>query len=80
MNLKLNITNKTAVVTGASRGIGKSIAQALYKQGCNLALLSRNATDLYSVKSKIDVKSDNIKIYPCDISNFEDVQNTFKNI
>ena len=80
MNLKLNITNKTAVVTGASRGIGKAIAQALYKQGCNLALLSRNETDLYSVKSKIDVKSDNIKIYPCDISNFEDVQNTFKNI
>ena len=37
-----NLSGKTAIITGASRGIGKAIAQGLYKQGCNLALISRN--------------------------------------
>ena len=74
MNLNLNITNKIAIVTGASRGIGKMIAKNLYNQGCKLALISRNKIKLESVKSEISDKSDNIKIYPGDISNFEEVQ------
>ena len=79
MNLNLNINNKIAVVTGASRGIGKAIAFGLYNQGCKLALISRNEADLIKVKAQIGNKSENIKIYPCDISNFDDVQNIFTN-
>jgi len=80
MNLNLNIKNKIAVVTGASRGIGKAIAQGLFNHGCKLALISRNEADLIKVRAKIGNDSDNIKIYPCDISNFDDVQNIFKSI
>ena len=35
-----NLHNKTAIVTGASRGIGKSIAKTLANEGCNLILIS----------------------------------------
>ncbi|MBC8197239.1 MAG: 3-oxoacyl-[acyl-carrier-protein] reductase [Candidatus Marinimicrobia bacterium] len=80
MNLNLNIKNKIAVVTGASRGIGKAIAQGLFNHGCKLALISRNEADLIKVKAEIGNDSDYIKIYPCDISNFDDVQNIFKSI
>jgi len=38
----LNISGKWALVTGASRGIGKLAALALAEQGCNLILLSRD--------------------------------------
>jgi len=80
MNLKLNITNKTAVVTGASRGIGKAISKGLFNKGSKLALISRNKEDLIKAKTEIRNDSEDIRIYPCDISNFEDVQNTFKKI
>jgi NADP-dependent 3-hydroxy acid dehydrogenase YdfG len=40
---------QVAVVTGASSGIGKAIAQALYAQGAALCLVGRYATALESV-------------------------------
>lgn len=38
----LNLESKWALVTGASRGIGKLAAEALAKHGCNLILMSRD--------------------------------------
>lgn len=39
------LTGKTAIITGASRGIGAAIARALHQQGVRLALLSRTAPE-----------------------------------
>ena len=72
MNLQLE--NKVAIITGASRGIGKSIASKLLSYGCKVVLLSRKLEDLEKVKN--DFKSENIKCFECDITNinhFEDV-------
>ncbi|MGC2459545.1 MAG: SDR family oxidoreductase [Steroidobacteraceae bacterium] len=44
----MDIRNKTIVVTGGGRGIGRSIALRLASQGANLALLDLNAADLES--------------------------------
>ena len=44
------LTNKRAVITGASRGIGKNIAINLAENGCDVILLSRTQTDLDEVK------------------------------
>ena len=80
MNLKLNLENKVAVVTGSSRGIGKAIAQGLFNNGCKIALISRKSEDLLKAKSDIGGDTGNINVYPCDISDFDEVQNVFKKI
>ena len=49
----INLKNQKAVITGASRGIGKSIAFKLAEHGCDLFLLSRTESTLDNVKNKI---------------------------
>ena len=41
-----DLTGKTALVTGGSRGLGLQIAEALGEQGAMIVLSSRNAADL----------------------------------
>jgi NADP-dependent 3-hydroxy acid dehydrogenase YdfG len=62
--------NKTAVISGASRGIGRAIALTLAKQGYNVSLLARNKEDLQNLEGEI---GKNVKIYPIDIANEQQV-------
>ncbi len=73
--------NKNAIITGASRGIGKAIAADLAENGCNLFLLSRTKSDLEKVKKEI-LQKYNIKIscYAIDIGDFESVKIAFNEI
>tara|TARA_Y100001960_G_C14524069_1_gene752825 strand:+ start:128 stop:868 length:741 start_codon:yes stop_codon:yes gene_type:complete len=78
MNL---LNNKTAIITGSSRGIGKEIACLLYENGANVILLSRNTENLKTAFNSFKVKKNQfIKYYSLDISNNNDVQDTFKKI
>jgi 3-oxoacyl-[acyl-carrier protein] reductase len=42
----MNLDGKTAVITGASRGIGAAVAHMLHARGCKLGLASRSGDDL----------------------------------
>ena len=53
MNL---LNNKTAIITGSSRGIGKEIACLLYESGANVILLSRNTENLKAAFKSFEVK------------------------
>lgn len=44
--MELALNGKVALVTGASRGIGKSCAQFLAQEGCHLAICSRKKQNL----------------------------------
>jgi NAD(P)-dependent dehydrogenase (short-subunit alcohol dehydrogenase family) len=47
--MELNLTGKVAIITGASRGIGKSIAQTLSAEGMKLTLVARSPLDEFSI-------------------------------
>jgi NAD(P)-dependent dehydrogenase (short-subunit alcohol dehydrogenase family) len=51
--MDLNLRGRTALVTGASRGIGLGIAQALAAEGCHLHLAARSAADLEAARKTI---------------------------
>ena len=50
---KTEVKNKTALVTGAGKGLGKACAIALAEAGANLIILSRTNTDLAKVETLI---------------------------
>ena len=51
---KFEVKNKTALVTGAGKGIGKASAIALAEAGADLIILSRTLTDLNKVEKQIN--------------------------
>src|SRR5437899_2361265 len=44
--MDLNLRGRTALITGASKGIGRAIAAVLAREGCNLILVSRTVAEL----------------------------------
>lgn len=49
----MDLNGKTAIITGAGKGIGLAAATALAKEGVNLGLISRTASDLESLKDSL---------------------------
>ena len=50
---KINLNNKTALVTGAGKGLGRACAIALAEAGANLIIISRTKKDLIEVAKVI---------------------------
>src|SRR5690349_16947932 len=48
------LTGKTALVTGAGKGIGRAVAVALAQEGVNVALLARTESQLREVAAEIE--------------------------
>ncbi len=67
-----SIQGKTIWVTGASSGIGKSLALALSSYSCNLILSSRREDELFKVKSLCG-NTDNISVLHMDLKNHEEM-------
>ena len=75
------LKEKTAVVTGASDGIGKEVCLKLAKEGVSLALIARDEERLNEVKEKCkELGSPKVEGYICDISNNEKVKETVNKI
>ncbi len=69
------LKNQTAVVTGASRGIGRAIALKLADLGANIAFNYQSSKDqALALEEEIAAKGVKVKASQVDIKNFEDVK------
>ncbi len=72
--------NKTAIITGASTGIGRALAEHLAEAGCNLALIARNKEKIEIVAKELGKYGVKTKSYACDVSDYERVKTVFSQI
>lgn len=69
-----SLKNKTALVTGAGKGIGRAVALALAAEGVNVGLIARTEKDLQAVAEEIKAIGVNVAYATADISNRAQVE------
>ncbi len=70
----LNFTGKTALVTGASQGIGRACAMRLARAGASVALAARNQENLKEVAAEIAASGGSAEIFALDVANEESIK------
>lgn len=71
----MSLRGKKAIITGAGKGIGRSIAFALAKEGVHLGLIARTSTDLEAVAGElIQLHGIEVSVAPADISQHHEVE------
>jgi NAD(P)-dependent dehydrogenase (short-subunit alcohol dehydrogenase family) len=73
----INLKGKIAVVTGATKGIGRSTAIAMHQVGATIVAIGRNKNELNSLKKKLKTKIQCIK---CDVNDYDKISNVIKKL
>lgn len=76
----INLTGKTAVITGASQGIGKAISEVFAECGALVVLLSRNQKKLEENVNLLKNKGYNAEYFVLDVSDYTEVGKIFNKI
>lgn len=76
----MQISGKTALVTGASSGIGAAIAKVLAKQGAQVLLLARNEARLKQVETEIKAAGGQARFYCVDLGDADAVMSVARRI
>ena len=72
--MDLKLSGKTALITGASKGIGAGVAKGLAMEGCNLHLVARTQIDLEHLAEDLHSNTKvEVNIYPFDLSNSKNI-------
>jgi NAD(P)-dependent dehydrogenase (short-subunit alcohol dehydrogenase family) len=71
--MKFDLSGKTAVITGASRGLGEAMSQTLAGAGAQIALVARDASRLESVRDGIRKDGGQAELFLADVTREEDV-------
>jgi len=74
----VDLTGKSAIVTGGTRGIGYAIAKALVSAGANVAITGRLESDVENATSELGkIGPGTISGYACDVRNYDAVKSLF---
>lgn len=73
--MKIDLSGRTAVITGASRGLGETMARALSEAGAHVALVARDLKRLESVRDAIIGKGGTAAVFAGDVTSEDDVAN-----
>src|SRR3954453_1344949 len=72
--MELGLRGRKALVTGASKGIGRACAEVLAEEGCDIVLVSRTAADLEAVRAKIAGEHNvSVRYFALDLSDSKNV-------
>jgi NAD(P)-dependent dehydrogenase (short-subunit alcohol dehydrogenase family) len=74
------LRNQTALITGATRGIGLAIARALAAQHCNLILTGRDESALRRISRELASTKITILAHPCDLRAPQSIDDLFRAI
>jgi NAD(P)-dependent dehydrogenase (short-subunit alcohol dehydrogenase family) len=75
-----DLRNQVALVTGATRGIGLSIAHALAAQGCNLVVTGRDESTLRRIGRELAHARIQVLAEPCDVRDPRSIDDLFRSI
>jgi len=73
----INLKGKVAVVTGATKGIGRSAAISLHQVGATIIAIGRNENELNSLKKKLRTR---IQSIICDVNDYEKISKAINKI
>ncbi|TMJ59189.1 MAG: SDR family oxidoreductase [Alphaproteobacteria bacterium] len=72
--MDLGLRGRKALVTGASKGIGRACAEVLAEEGCDVVLVSRTSADLEAVRAKIAGEHNvSVRYFALDLSDSRNV-------
>lgn len=75
------LASKTAIVTGAGRGIGNAIAHRFASEGAKVILISRSESSCGTAAEEINKEfPDSCRAFPCDVADYNTVQTTVASI
>ena len=77
---KIDLRNKTALVTGAGKGLGKATAIALAEAGAKVVIVSRTPSDLIKVEKLIKKTKGSCLKFECDVTDLDKFKNVLKKI
>jgi NAD(P)-dependent dehydrogenase (short-subunit alcohol dehydrogenase family) len=69
-----DLSTRTALVVGSSRGIGRAIAEGYAEAGASLALASRTEADLLQVAGAIRASGGRVEVFAADVARVADAQ------
>ena len=79
--MAIDLSKKTAIVTGGTKGIGRAIAESLVDAGASVAITARHQDEITKAVSQINRRSQGMaKGFVCDVRDYNQVKSLFADV